>query len=500
MSTDPAALPSPALPVPTGRAARLEVGLRLIAQESASLVLLAVYLCATLALLPDLLVQDSWLTLVSGREVVESGLPREDTLTAWTQGREWVDQQWLAQALAYGLWLAGGFELLGLAHVGLLVLTLVGGIAAARNLGGSRRSVTLVAVATLLAAPWSLQLRSQALAPALFIAVLWLLASDSRSQSRRVYLVLPLLALWANLHGTVVLGSLLVALRALTLAYAGLRSRERARSWLPKAAVLGTAPFVCSVASPYGLDLVGYYRSLFLNPMLKSHVVEWQASTPSGLTAVFYCLAFGTVWLLARHRSRLTGFEALSLLAAAAAGLLAIRSIVWFALAALLLLPRLLDGEQWVQARRPASERPRLLLGVAAVAASCAAVAVTASQPQSWYVGRWSTDGARTVAALAAARPDTMVFSDETNADWLLWRQPELAGRVAYDVRFELFEPEQFHELDRLRKVSGDWQATLAGYDILAVDTVGAADLIDAALEAEFTRVWRGERLTVLVR
>jgi hypothetical protein len=500
MSTDPAALPSAALPVPTGRAARLEVGLRLIARESASLTLLAVYLCTTLALLPELLVQDSWLTLLSGREVVENGLPREDTLTVWTGGREWIDQQWLAQAVAYGLWLAGGVELLGLAHVSVLMLTLVGGIAAARNLGGSRRSVTLVAAATLLAAPWSLQVRSQTVALPLFVAVLWLLASDSRVPSRRVYLVLPLLALWANVHGTVVLGSLLVALRALTIAFAGLRSGERTRSWLPKAAVLGTAPFVCCIASPYGLDLLGYYRSLFLNPMLKSFVVEWQASTPSALTAVFYCLAFGAVWLLARHRSRLTGFEALSLLAVTASGLLAIRSIVWFALAALVLLPRLVDGEQWLRERRPASERPRLLLGCVALTASCAAIAVTAAQPHSWYLGGWSTEGPRTVAALASARPEAMVFSDETNADWLLWRHPELAGRVAHDVRFELFEPSQFHELDRLRRVSGDWQATLAGYDILALDTVRAAELIDAARTVGFTRVWRGDRLTVLVR
>jgi hypothetical protein len=500
MSTDPAALQTPALPVPAGRSARLDGVLRVLGEESATLLLLAVYLCTTLALIPDELVQDSWLTLLSGREVVESGLPREDTLTAWTLGREWIDQQWLAQAGAYGLWLVGGVELVSLAHVAILVLTLAGAIVAARSLGGSRQSVTLVAAATLLVAPWGLQLRSQTLALPLFVALLWILAADSRAPSRRVYLVLPLLAVWANVHGTVVLGALLVGLRALTVAFAGLRGRQPVRTWLPRAAALGTLPFACLVASPYGLDLFGYYRSLFLNPMLKSFIGEWQASTPSALTAIFYCLAFAGVWLLARHRSRLTGFEAAALLALTIAGLLAIRSIVWFALAALLLMPRLLDGE-WVGQGRPVRGRLQVALGLLAVVTCVAAVTVTATQPESWRLRHWSAEGAARVAALAEERPEAMIFSDDTNADWLLWRHPELAGRIAQDVRFELFESKQFLELDRLRKTAGDWQSTLAGYDVLALDTVRTKTLIDAAVAHEgFTRVWRGERLTVLVR
>ena len=48
----------------------------------------------------------------------------------------------------------------------------------------------------------------------LFAALVWLLARDARRPDRRIWLVLPLLALWANLHGSVLLACALVLLRS----------------------------------------------------------------------------------------------------------------------------------------------------------------------------------------------------------------------------------------------------------------------------------------------
>ncbi len=97
-------------------------------------------------------------------------------------------------------------------------------------------------------------------------------------------------------------------------------------------------------ASPYGFDLVGYYRRLILNPTLSQLVVEWQPSTPSALTAAFYAVAFATVWLVARHGARLTGFERLTICLTLVAGLLAIRSTIWFALTVAVFAPTLVDA------------------------------------------------------------------------------------------------------------------------------------------------------------
>src|SRR5713226_5542152 len=40
--------------------------------------------------------------------------------------------------------------------------------------------------------------RAQSLALVLFVALIWLLIADARKQSRRVFLALPLLVVWAN--------------------------------------------------------------------------------------------------------------------------------------------------------------------------------------------------------------------------------------------------------------------------------------------------------------
>src|SRR5947209_7206311 len=70
-----------------------------------------------LAFLPRAFNVDSWLALVGGREVWQSGLPHHETLTALAQGAPWIDQQWLSQLVSYAIYLAGGLALLGILSV-----------------------------------------------------------------------------------------------------------------------------------------------------------------------------------------------------------------------------------------------------------------------------------------------------------------------------------------------------------------------------------------------
>ena len=87
-------------------------------------------------------------------------------------------------------------------------------------------------------------MRPQSFAFPLFAAVLWLVLADARQPSRRVFLTLPLLVLWTNLHGSVVLGAMLVSL-------AGARRR-----WSSSGGRAGAgsrcllAPWACVFASP----------------------------------------------------------------------------------------------------------------------------------------------------------------------------------------------------------------------------------------------------------
>src|SRR4051794_20429821 len=97
--------------------------------------------------LPQELVQDSWLTLASGREIVAHGLPQADALTIWTSGRQWVDQQWLGQLSYYALAQLGGVRLVLLVHAATLVGAVGIALSTARRLGASATSVLVVGVA-----------------------------------------------------------------------------------------------------------------------------------------------------------------------------------------------------------------------------------------------------------------------------------------------------------------------------------------------------------------
>jgi len=505
LSTDPAALPR----VPSGRGERAD-GIAaaaarwlvaLVEREAALFVLSAVYAGILLAVMPQMLVQDSWLALVSGREIVANGLPHADTFTVWTQGVEWVDQQWLAQVAFYGLFSLGGVKLALLAHVGVLVLAFVSALAAARSLGASTKSVCLVAMLCMFVAPWGLQLRAQTFAIPLFVWLLWLLAADSRAPSRRVFLVLPILVLWANLHGTVVVAALLVAARGVTYGIAELRKPARSAAWARRTAILTVLPFACLFASPYGLALAGYYRTMLVSPLMRTYVDEWGASVPSVGTMLFYVVGIAAAVLLVRHRSRLTGFEQLALLAMGLAGVSAIRSIVWFSLAAFILLPRLLDGalSDW---SRQLARASKLALASAALVAAVVATGVVVAQPSAWYTRAWPASAAERVADLAASRPEAKVFADARYSDWLLWEQPQLSGRVANDIRFELWSRAQFEQIVAYQsRAGGDWRRAIDPYDVLVVDQSTDPKLVrELRAGVPYEVAYRDSALAVLAR
>jgi hypothetical protein len=448
----------------------------IVAREALPLVVLALYAAAAARFLPYELLQDGWLTLVAGRDVFDAGLPATDTLTLWAAGREWVDQQWLAQLAFYGLAAGGGLKLALLGHLAVLVGTMAATLAAARRLGATAPSVAFVGIPLAFIAPWTLQLRAQTLALPLFVATMWLLARDSRAADRRVYLVLPLLVLWANVHGTVLVGVALVVLRGV----------------LRRSPLLVLAPVACIFVSPYALDLPGYYRTMLLEPTLRAFVVEWQPSTPSATTAIFYAAAFATVWLLARNRRALTRFEAIALVLLLAGSLPAIRSIAWFGLAGAMLLPRLVDTEL----RRFDAPPPPIALPVGIAASVVIAVALlgAATRPAEWFTTSWRSD-----AAEQAARGQR-VLADERFANWLLWERPDLRGRIAFDARFELLDRPQYERLiDFYSRIGPDWDRAARGYDTVVLNA-RRRELVAALAQRGYERVVADERVVVLRR
>jgi hypothetical protein len=456
--------------------------LRLLLEREALIVVsLASFAAAFTLRLVGQVNQDAWLALAAGREIGSRGTTGHERWTVWAHGVRWIDQQWLGQLVLYRLEALGGLRLVLAAHV----LLTAGAYVLAAVLARRRGAAPLQVLVLLPPCLWlfifgSWQLRTQSFSYLLFCAVLWLLATRSLSW-RLVAMLAALLALWANLHGAVVLGAALVALRGLV---------ELGRRRLAGLALLALP--LALLVSPYGLELVSYYRSTLLNPAFAAFVNEWQAPTLGLQTLPF----FGLLALTAALWRRLDRFELLALAATGLAGLRAERNVVWFAFAALILLPRALELRQAEGSRRRSALNARLAL--LALAGLGAALGGTLARPATAFEREYPAAAADAVAAARPAR----VFADVKYADWLLWREPQLRGRLAYDARFELLSrPQLIRIYDFAQPYSDAWRRASAGYDLLVLDARADRWPVRALLKQRGVRVlYRDAGLVVASR
>jgi hypothetical protein len=413
--------------------------------------------------LPREIGQDTWLSLLVGRRIVDSGIPHHDVFTAWTLGHTWVDQQRLANLLSYGIYAAGGIVLLSLCQVLLLGGAVAGAIAVVRRDGVAARTLAWLLVATiypiLLA---SGGVRTQTFVLPLFVVVLWLLVRDTRRPATSVLWTLPILVLWANLHGSVVIGAGLVLLRGVL----GLVEKSAPRRYL--ALALGAVAAI--LATPYGFGVIDYYRSTLVNPAFRSIVTEWGAPTPSLMNAPIFLLVGGAIWLAARRTKEIGRFGLLAELALVVLALGAIRSAVWLGLGSIVLLAPALDAE--LGGKELSVERMNKLVGVFGIAFASIMLAATLAQGASGLTkAAFPPAAADAAARAAAARPNTTVYSNERYADWLLFTHPELAGRLAFDARFELLSAAQLQRIFVwTNQLTDEWRRTIAGSGVVVLD------------------------------
>ena len=138
-----------------------------------------------------------------------------------------------------------------------------------------------------------------------------------------------------------------------------------------------------------------------------------------------------------------------------------------------LVRPRL-RGDPARRARRPPDESRRRraavnrTISLACLAGLAVAILVPGASA-SWYVPDWHEQ--RIAAVREATRdPSTRLWATDGTADWLLWRIPELRGRIAYDVRFELYDQPTLDRIVDYQARRGDWKSVANGYDVVIVD------------------------------
>jgi hypothetical protein len=426
----------------------------------------AVAVCVPAWHIVTALLSDSYMTLYTGRWIAAHGIPHREVFTAAAAGRPWVDQQWLAELTDYEAWRIGGYGLLGLLN-GLVIGGAYAILAALiwRRAASVVVTVVCATLALFVAAP-ALFIRAQDLALPLFALLLVLCLTDAEHPQprRRIVLLVPLLVLWANVHGSVLLGA------GLALAYLLYRSVRLATrgDWRNAAIVggLGVLAALTPLATPYGLHIVTYYHQLMGNPAVAAAAPE---NRPPSLTDLGFfapllltIAAFATNVLKRRPINvPLTGAVVVTALAA----LVASRSTVWFAITAAVFVGW--TAQTWLPTQAPT--RGFLTgMGVAAVAIGVLGVILLLSPIRRGYERFTALAPISAAATYATQHPATDVLADNAASSALLWHDPQLAGRVAYDARLERYPEASLERWIRFQISDGvDWDATTNGYQIL---------------------------------
>jgi hypothetical protein len=87
-------------------------------------------------------------------------------------------------------------------------------------------------------------------------------------------------------------------------------------------------------------------------------------------------------------------------------------------------------------------------------------------------------------------------------ADWLLWRDPALAGRMAYDVRYELLGASQLGGIESLLGHSTpSWKQAARGYRVMVLSQTYNPGAYRSLISEPGARVlYRGDQQLVVLR
>jgi hypothetical protein len=427
--------------------------------------------------------------LRTGRWIIENGIPRADMFSFTAAGRLWVAESWLAD-LIYGI-VDRFFGLSGLTALTAATCAAIAGLwyRLALRLCGDRRNAAII-TALSLGTSWTVWAPRPLLAGLLcFLLLVWMVESNARGWALAA--TAPLMWIWANLHGSFMLG---FAYLGLHLAgewaegnppWAG-RERELALSAL--------AGFALCFLNPYGAGLIAEPFHLLAHRSVLGHVIEWRPARPDSVQALMYlawltalavCFAIGTREHIVRDLVVSLPFVAL--------GVWAFRNI---AVAPVVTMP---VAARLIASRREVRDDTRPLVGtaLAAVVAALAVFWTIRAAPGLDFSG-FPVDAMRAVDAhgLLGKR----LLSTDKWGDYIIYRYwPR--QRVFVDDRYNLYPVQIVTDMLTLLNGSDDWHAILERYRIDVVVWPAERPAVEALeREPDWSRVFRDGQAIVYMR
>ena len=220
---------------------------------------------------------DFWFHLKTGQYIFQHWtIPRTEFFSFTHYGRPWVAHGWLSGATFYALYSRLGFN--SLIFLFALLAALAFWIVYKRC-----NSHPFIAGAATMLGVWSVTTTIgvrprifSLLFASIYLAVLNQFAQ--RGTGRRVWLLIPLMALWVNLHGGFFIGFALIALTLIGIPLDAWAAGDKLRSILPRIRVLALVFLGCLVAgllNPYGIRIYTFPISVLQSPIFQNLINDW---------------------------------------------------------------------------------------------------------------------------------------------------------------------------------------------------------------------------------
>lgn len=377
---------------------------------------------------------DTWWQLAAGRWMLLHGfVPHTDPFSYTFRGAPWVAHEWLSEIVTALAYRAGGWDGVLIVYGAAAALTF--GMLAV-HLGRWTDGLCLVLLLVLGAActAGSLLVRPHLLA--LPIVELWtagLLLARSRHTSPSVFL-LPLMVLWANLHGSFMLGLALPLPLALEAVLAAAPGRTRAgalRGW--GLFILGA--FLAALATPhFWHGLVFPFRLLAMHDL--ADIAEWSPTNFATLQPIEVALV-ALLYVALSRGVRLPAIRLLMLLGMLHLALAHERHQMLAGIIGALLLAEPLGRQLGASPMQPAAARAEWGWRIAGLAAVILLTALRIAHPLQRVDDRASPITALDHVPQALARQP--VFNNYSFGGYLIFRgiAPFIDGRTdLYGDRF----------------------------------------------------------------
>ncbi len=442
---------------------------------------------------------DYYWHIMAGRLVAERGVLQTDPFSYTWGGQSWVMHEWLGELVMH--WLIAG--------VGVGISTFLFGVAsisgplilawALRRQGVALLPLTIATSLVVYLFASYATIRPQAISWLLLGLLLAGLVSMRPERRWRPWLVIPLMVIWANVHGLYVIGLGVLGLYVLFTLIG--RTPMSPRRW----EMLGVlaAAIAASMVTPAGPEgLVYPLRYVDAGDWGLSHISEWQSPDFHDPTQLGL---LGLILAVLANAMRATPTWLIGMAACGVVGaLLATRNVP---LAGLLVLPTLALGlgDRMQKRVQPLPGRVQLArrvmeIGAAALILAATVIIVPGLPAVAGHVVIPRTFPVAAVDQLEEIAPDARVVAEYQWGGYVTYRLFDTGARVFVDGRNDMYDERILDDFVSIRNAEEGWESLMATYGADAILMPPAAALVrGAAQDAGWCEAFRDDVAVLLV-